>query len=69
MSKLNYFHQTLAGWELEVRRDYVHIGTIREGEGGNSAYEYFKGPLNQQTSTLRSSTLEELKKRVEASSN
>lgn len=69
MSKLNYFPQTLAGWELEVRRDYVHIGTIREGSQGIRAYEYFKGPQNQATATLHAETLDELKKRVEASSN
>ena len=68
MSKYNYFQQTLAGWELEVRRGLVHIGTIREGEGAKAgAYQYFKGPHNQQKHSLTADTVEEMKQRVEAS--
>lgn len=54
----------LGGWKIEVRKGRVHIGNIRRSPSGG--FQYFSGPNNQLNWSFEDSSLDNLKKRIEA---
>ena len=64
--KIEYIEKNLLGnWRIEVRKNKIHVGNIRNNPT-TAAHQYFKGPYNELNYSFEKPDLEALKKRIES---
>ena len=56
----------LGGWQIEVRKNLIHVGNIRRNPS-TGGYQFFKGPYNQLNPSFEEQDLEDLKQIIESS--